>query len=209
MTKILAFVSFAATMSMLSADAGEITFTGADAANPTNLSSVANWSAAPSADAVGVIDLASTPYLGYVVDGNGLELKGIRVVGGTKKTTIGGTSTLTLGENGISATVPLVIRCPVTVVAAQTWDFGEAESLTTHSTISGTADLCISNFAQYVTHYATLNYGGKITYRRASVTKENKWIEYRGTGKWADAIHVASAMPLNLRPGSGKTVKWT
>lgn len=56
MTKILAFVSFAATMSMLSADAGEITFTGADAANPTNLSSAANWSAAPSAAALEIVD---------------------------------------------------------------------------------------------------------------------------------------------------------
>ena len=58
-------------------------------------------------------------------------------------------------------------------------------------------------------HHSTLDYGGKITYHRASLTKDNKWIEYRGTGKWANAVHVASAMPLNLRPGSGKTVKWT
>lgn len=206
MQKLFA-VAVAGAASMLYGN--EIMFTGLDSSNPTNLSSSANWSAAPSADAVGVIDLASTPYLGYVLDGAGVELKGIRIAGANGNVTIAGDSTLTLGEAGISASSSFALRCPVAVVAAQAWDFGGASSLATHSTISGTADLCISNFAQYVVHHATLNYGGKITYCRASVTKENKWIEYRGTGKWADAIHVASAMPLNLRPGSGKTVKWT
>ena len=208
MVKILAFAS-AATLPMLAIHADEIKFTGADASNPTNLSSVANWSATPSADTVGVIDLSKTPALGYVVNGDGISLKGIRITGSGSNVTLGGGSTLTLGSGGISVAIPMMLRCPVAVAADQTWNFGEATYLRTYSTVSGAANLCISNFAQYVEHYASLNYGGKITYHRSSVPKDNKWIEYRGAGKWADAIHVASDMPLNLRPDSGKTVKWT
>ena len=44
--------------------ATEIAFTGGDAANPTNLSSSANWSATPGAETIGVIDLSQTPAQG-------------------------------------------------------------------------------------------------------------------------------------------------
>ena len=49
--------------------AQEIVFTGADESNPTNLSSAANWSVAPSADAIGVIDLSKTTATKYLVEG--------------------------------------------------------------------------------------------------------------------------------------------
>lgn len=189
--------------------AEEIVFTGADASNPTNLSISANWSAPPTADAVGVIDLSKTSGTGYVVEGSGLALKGLRIEGAAGKTiTLGGASVLTIGEAGYKGNASLTLRCPVAIAAYQTWDLGEGVNFTTYSSISGTADLCISNFLQYVVHYATLGYGGKITYRRSSIDMANKWIEYCGDGKWANAVHVASAMPLNLRPDNGKSVNW-
>lgn len=81
--------------------AEEIEFIGADTANPTNLSSTANWSAPPTADVVGVIDLSKTSAAGYVVEGVGLALKGLRIEGAAGKTiTLGGASVLTLGESG-------------------------------------------------------------------------------------------------------------
>ena len=48
-------VAAVAVLGMLRVEAVEITFTGADAANPTNLSSSANWSATPGAGTIGVI----------------------------------------------------------------------------------------------------------------------------------------------------------
>ena len=66
MQKLFA-VAVAGAASMLYGN--EITFTGLDASNPTNLSSSANWSAPPSADVVGVIDLSKTSAAGYVVEG--------------------------------------------------------------------------------------------------------------------------------------------
>lgn len=191
--------------------AEEIVFTGADTANPTNLSSAANWSAAPSADAIGVIDLSKTTATKYVVEGAGLSLKGLRIEGAAGTTiTLGGSAVLTIGEAGYVSTGnnSLTLRCPLAIAAPQTWDLGEGTNFVTYSSISGTDDLCISNFAQYVVHYATVGYGGKITYCRSSSHWENKWVEYCGEGKWADAVHIASAMPLNLRPDNGKTVKW-
>jgi hypothetical protein len=117
-----------------------------------------------------VIDLSKTSAAGYVVEGVGLALKGLRIEGAAGKTiTLGGASVLTLGELGYKGNSSLALRCPVAIAAPQTWDFGEGVSFATYSTISGTADLCISNFMQYVVHYATLGYDGKITYRRSSV----------------------------------------
>ena len=206
MQKLFA-VAVAGAASMLYGN--EITFTGLDASNPTNLSSSANWSAPPSADVVGVIDLSKTSAAGYVVDGTGLALKGLRIEGAADETiTLGGASVLTLGESGYKGNSSLTLRCPVAIAAPQTWDFGEGVAFATYSTISGTADLCISNFMQYVVHYATLGYDGKITYRRSSVSKSNMWVEYCGDGKWASAVHMASEMPLNLRPDNGKSVNW-
>ena len=98
MQKLFA-VAVAGAASMLYGN--EIMFTGLDASNPTNLSSSANWSAPPSADVVGVIDLSKTSAAGYVVDGTGLALKGLRIEGAAGKTiTLGGASVLTLGESG-------------------------------------------------------------------------------------------------------------
>ena len=206
MQKLFA-VAVAGAASMLYGN--EIMFTGLDSSNPTNLSSSANWSAPPSADVVGVIDLSKTSAAGYVVEGVGLALKGLRIEGAAGKTiTLGGASVLTLGESGYKGNPSLTLRCPVAIAAPQTWDFGEGVAFATYSTISGTADLCISNFMQYVVHYATLGYDGKITYRRSSVSQSNMWVEYCGDGKWASAVHMASAMPLNLRPGNGKSVNW-
>ena len=174
MQKLFA-VAVAGAASMLYGN--EITFTGLDASNPTNLSSSANWSAPPSADVVGVIDLSKTSAAGYVVDGTGLALKGLRIEGAAGKTiTLGGASVLTLGESGYKGNPSLTLRCPVAIAASQTWDFGEGVTFATYSTISGTADLCISNFMQYVVHYATLGYDGKITYRRSSVSQSNMWV---------------------------------
>ena len=186
--------------------ATEITFTGADASNPTNLASAANWSAAPGADTIGVID--SSRAAGFVVNAN-LELAGLKITG-TTATTIGGTATLTLGASGILRTGAgkLTLRCPMATSAAQTWDIADGSDFTTASTISGTADLVIANFKQYVHHSATVNYGGKITYRKSGTAMENKWVAYTGTGKWAEYVHVATAIPIHVRPPAKTTVNW-
>ena len=187
--------------------ATEITFTGADASNPTNLASAANWSAAPGADTIGVVDSASAA--GYVVNSN-LELAGLKITG-TKAVTIGGAATLTLGADGILRTGAgsLTLRCPMATSAAQTWDIADGGDFTTSSTISGTEDLVIANFKQYVHHSATVNYGGKITYTKSSTSMDNKWIAYAGTGKWAEYVHVTTATPIHVRPPSKTTVNWS
>ena len=188
--------------------ATEITFTGADTANPTNLASVANWSAAPGADTVGVIDSASVA--GYVVNSN-VELAGLKIAG-TKAVTIGGTATLTLGANGILRTGAgnLTLRCPMATSAAQAWDIADGTQYEIYSSISGTADLLISNFKQYASHYETVNYNGQITYKKSSTSMENTWVLYRATGKWASTVKVTSAIPVFIRPpADGMIVKWS
>lgn len=91
-----------------------------------------------------------------------LALKGLRIEGAAGKTiTLGGASVLTLGESGYKGNASLTLRCPVAIAAPQTRNLGEGVNFTTYSSISGTADLCISNFLQYVVHHATLGYGAK------------------------------------------------
>ena len=188
--------------------ATEITFTGADASNPTNLASAANWSAAPGADTVGVIDSASVA--GYVVNAD-LALAGLKITG-TKTVTIGGAATLTLGADGILRTGAgsLILRCPMATSAAQAWDIADGTELDIYSSITGTADLLIRNFKQYAQHYATVNYDGQITYTKSSTSMDNKWILYCAVGKWASTVKVSTAIPVFIRPpADGMIVKWS
>lgn len=173
------------------AQAAEITFTGGDAANPTNLSSAANWSAAPGADTIGVIDLSQTPAQGYVVNSD-LALAGLRIKSNSgKAVTIGGAGTLTIGADGYVAGAKgnVVLQCPLATSADQVWDFKQAD-FTTSSTISGSHTLAISNYT-YCTHAATVNYDGTLKYN-AYNPAANKWVSYRGTGKWATHVITAS-----------------
>ncbi|MBQ6248165.1 MAG: sigma-70 family RNA polymerase sigma factor [Kiritimatiellae bacterium] len=169
------------------AQAAEITFTGGDAANPTNLSSAANWSAAPGADTIGVIDLSQTPAQGYVVDSD-LALAGLRIRSNAgKAVTIGGAGTLTLGADGYASGAKgnLLLRCPMATSADQFWNLATAD-ITTYAGISGNHTLVISNYT-YCVHSATVNYGGTLKYH-AYGSAPNKWVAYRGTGKWATHV---------------------
>ena len=188
--KLIVVLSFGCVLSGAFAST-EITFTGADASNPTNLSSAANWSATPGAETIGVINLSSTPALGYVVNSD-LALAGLRIRNNSSKAvTIGGAGTLTLGADGYvsGANGNLVLRCPVATSADQVWEFKQA-NFTTTSTISGSDVVAISNYT-YCVHSSTVNYGGTLRYH-AYGSAANKWVTYRGTGKWATHVIMTS-----------------
>ena len=176
--------------------ATEISFTGEDASNPTNLASAANWSGAPGAGTIGVIDLSQTPAHGYVVNSD-LALSGLRIKNNSgKAVTIAGAGTLTLGADGYvsGAKGNLVLECPLATSANQVWDFKQA-NFTTGSTISGSDTVVISNYT-YCVHSSTVNYGGTLKYY-AYGSAANKWVSYRGTGKWATHVITASG-PVEL-----------
>ena len=171
--------------------ATEITFTGGDASNPTNLSSSANWSAAPGAETIGIIDLSQTSAQGYVVNSD-LALSGLRIRSNSgKAVTIAGAGTLTIGADGYVAGAKgnLTLQCPLATSANQVWDFKQA-NFTTGSTISGSDEMVISNYT-YCVHSSTVNYGGTLKYYAYS-SAANKWVSYRGTGKWATHVITAS-----------------
>ena len=184
-------VAAVAVLGMLRVEAVEITFTGADAANPTNLSLSANWSATPGADTIGVIDLSQTPAQGYVVNAD-LALSGLRIKNNSgKAVTIAGAGTLTIGADGYvsGAKGNLTLQCPLATSANQFWDFKQA-NFTTDSTISGSDEMVISNYT-YCVHSATVNYGGTLKYY-AYGSAANKWVSYHGTGKWATHVTTVS-----------------
>ena len=189
--KRVLLVATAAVLSPFALRASEILFTGLDAANPTNLSSSANWSAAPGAGTIGVIDLSQTPAQGYVVNSD-LALSGLRIKSNSgKAVTIAGAGTLTLGAYGYvsGAKGNLVLECPLATSANQVWDFKQA-NFTTGSTISGSDTVVISNYT-YCVHSSTVNYGGTLKYY-AYGSAANKWVSYRGTGKWATHVTTVS-----------------
>lgn len=184
----------------------EISFTGLDAANPTNLSSSANWSAAPGAGTIGVIDLSQTPAQGYVVNSD-LALSGLRIKSNSgKAVTIAGAGTLTLGADGYASGAKgnLVLKCPLATSANQVWDLKQAE-FTTSSIISGSDTLVISNYT-YCTHSATVNYDGTLKYY-AYGSAANKWVSYHGTGKWATHVITASG-PSELWHNRGGDIRY-
>ncbi len=191
------------------ASAAEVAFIGGDASNPTNLSLAANWSGGvrPGREDVGVIDSDACP---CVVIDSSLALSGLKITG-TQDVTLGGPATLTLGAGGILRTAAgnLSIRCPIATCAAQTWDIADGATINFHSSISGSEDLEVANFRQYVHHYTAVGYDGQITYRKSSTIAENKWILYSAAGKWADAVKVAAGTPVFLRPPSDATVNWS
>lgn len=80
----ITLVGFFVLLAGSASAATEIAFTGLDAANPTNLSAAANWSATPGADTIGVIDLSQTPAQGYVVNAD-LALSGRSVMDRTRR----------------------------------------------------------------------------------------------------------------------------
>ena len=201
MQKLFA-VAVAGAASMLYGN--EIMFTGLDSSNPTNLSSSANWSAPPSADVVGVIDLSKTSAAGYVADGD-VALKGLRIkANGSKKITIGGAGVLTVGSSGYEqeAKGTLDLKCPLATVDDQVWHFNQGD-FSTSSTISGSHTLVISNYT-WCTHNATVNYDGTLKYYAYS-SAANKWVSYRGTGKWATHVITASTQSEIWHYRSGET----
>ena len=143
----LTLVGFFVLLVSSASAATEIAFTGLDAANPTNLSAAANWSATPGADTIGVIDLSQTPAQGYVVNSD-LALAGLRIRNNSgKAVTIAGSGTLTIGADGYvsGAKGKLTLECPLATSANQVWDFKQAD-FTTGSTISGSDEMVISNY---------------------------------------------------------------
>ena len=187
--------------------ATEIAFTGGDAANPTNLSSAANWSATPGAETIGVIDLSQTAALGYVVNAD-LALAGLRIRNNASKAVaIGGAGTLTIGADGYVAGAKghLALNCPIATSGDQVWDMKQA-NLTTGSTISGSDEMVISNYT-YCVHSATVNYGGTLKYY-AYGSAANKWVSYRGTGKWATHVITASG-PVELYHNRAADIRYS
>lgn len=180
--------------------ATEITFTGADAINPTNLASAANWSAAPGADTVGVIDLAQTPALQYVVNSN-LELSGLKIKNNASKTvTLAGSSTLTLGADGflsMGAKGGLTVRCPIATSADQTWEItpdtsgAKSGDFSFYTTFTGTHVITFRNH-RYCNIYTSPNYDGTMRYYNywKWSDADNQWVSYRATGKWANDVYI-------------------
>ena len=182
--------------------ATEITFTGADTANPTNLASAANWSAAPGADTVGVIDLAQTSALGYVVTAN-LELSGLRIRSNSgKAVTIGGAGTMTLGADGYASGAKgnVTFKCPLATSADQAWNAAGAQ-LNTYSTLTGTSSLLITN-VNVVAHAGALKYDGRIDYRDIQTR-----IIYSASGKWAKDVYYYSKN-LEFKTSGTNVIKW-
>ena len=180
--------------------ATEITFTGADASNPTNLASAANWSAAPGADTIGVIDLAQTPALRYVVNAN-LELSGLKLVNNASKTvTLAGPSTLTLGADGVLSTGVkggITVRCPIETTADQTWELtpvtsgADSGNFALYATFTGTHVITFKNQRE-CNIYTSPNYGGTMRYYNywKWSDADNQWVSYRATGKWANDVYI-------------------
>ena len=173
--------------------ATEISFTGLDASNPTNLSSAANWSGAPGAGTIGVIDLSQTPAQGYVV-ASAVELSGLMITNNAgKAVTLGGAGTLTLGADGVTLAgkANLTVRCPIATTANQTWQLANGGELSLYATFSGTHEISF-RLHQYVNIETAPNYGG--TMRFYPYWKygddDNQWVSYRARGKWANDVYI-------------------
>lgn len=207
MKKMLFAIAAIAAGSVLFA--AEITFTGGDSSNPTNLASAANWDggALPGAGDVGVISSVTYP---AVVVNSDVAFSGLKITG-TAALTIGGASTLTLGAGGILRTGAgnLALRCPMATSAAQTWNIADGATINIYSSITGTADLGITNFLQYAQHHATAGYDGQISYYKSGTSANNKWILYSAAGKWASMVRIMTGTPVYVRPTSNGTVNWS
>jgi len=194
----------------LSAQAAEVTFTGGDTSNPTNLASAANWGGTlPGAENVGVINLSQTPAQGYVVNGS-LELSGLKITNNAGKTVrICGEGPLTLGADGVTltGTASFIVRCPIVTTANQTWQMANGGTLETYSTFTGTHEISFLAYA-YLNHCASPNYGGSMRYTSYMPSSDaNQWVSYQATGKWATDVYFDKGWFEFKEPANGD-IKW-
>ena len=130
--------------------AAEITFTGADASAPTDLSSPGNWDggALPGSDDVGMVDFSTYSGGTTFTVSSDIAMGGLRFTNATAAVTLSGEGTLSLGADGFAydAAKTFTLRAPMAVTAAQQWTFalGDIES---YATISGTDSLFVTNCA--------------------------------------------------------------
>jgi len=165
---------------------GDVTYTGADADDPLDLSLASNWSAAPTASDLATINMSGASGTAFTLSG-ALTVKGLSFTSVTAAISLAGPGTLTLGEGGITfnAGKSFTLTAPVTTTAAQTWDFKTtAGTFTCGAKISGTADLVWKAFAIMISEPP--DYGGKIT--ASTANKWNSYIQITKKGRIAASV---------------------
>lgn len=152
---------------------GDVTYTGADANDPSDLSLASNWSAAPTSEDTATIDMSAATGTDFTLGGP-LSLKGISFVNVSAAITLAGSGTLTLGEGGITlkAGKNFTLKAPVVTTAPQTWNFTlDGGVFTCGAKISGNGTL--NWIANSITIAEPPDYNGRIEVKSA-----NKWNSY-------------------------------
>ena len=183
--------------------AAEITFTGADASAPTDLSSPGNWDggALPGSDDVGVVDVAvhGTSY----TLAQDAQLGGLVITNGTSMPTIQSTHVLTLGAGGLTliGTGGIYLKVSMGIACDQTWTCGKGP-LRTYDTFTGTATLTITQ-AKGVGHHKAPRYGGTIVYSSITEWNNSNWsrpmqINLYERARWASMVAMPASTQIRL-----------